>query len=284
MDWATEAERLAEAADRDAEWLARAARELLPAGARLAVDLGCGGGGMAVALAQQGPAGLSVAGLDGEPAVLAAARRRAERIGGAAARVRFAVARLEDGGEALRAVAGGAPDLLWVAGAVHHVPDQQRAVDGLAAALAPGGVLALAEGGLRVRHLPWDVGVGAPGLEDRLDAAQMRWFGRMRASLPGVAAMPYGWPEALRRAGLGEVATRTFLVEHEVRPGGPAMASLLASLGHRVARTAEEGLLSEEDREAFRRLLDEGDPAWLGRRTDLGHVEARSVYTGRRPA
>jgi SAM-dependent methyltransferase len=245
---------------------------------------------MAVALAENGPPGMAVVGLDGEPAVAAVAAARARRLGGAARRVRFGTVRMEDGPAALREAAGGAPDLVWVCAAVHHVPDQQRAVDDLAAALAPGGRLALAEGGLPAHCLPWDVGVGAPGLEGRLVAAQQDWFGRMRAALPGTVPMPYGWPEALRHAGLTDVATRTFLVERAVTPDSPAMAALLESLEHRVERLTSdvsltgEDPLAADDLAAWQRLLDPDDPAWLGHRGDLHHLEARSVHVGRRPA
>ena len=86
---------------------------------------------------------------------------------------------------AVRAAAGPGADLVWASGSVHHAGDQQRAVDTLAGLLAPGGRLALAEGGLPLRCLPWEVGVGEPGLEIRLDAAQDRWFARMRGHSRG---------------------------------------------------------------------------------------------------
>ena len=143
-----------------------------------------------------GPGGLVVA-ADGNAEVLAEAGRR---LAGVPARVELVVADLGDGVEPLRA--HGPADLVWASASVHHVGDQQAAVAALASLLGPGGRLALAEGGLPTRRLPWDVGVGEPGLEVRLEAAQDRWFARMRAALPGSVPMPYGWTEALRRAGL----------------------------------------------------------------------------------
>jgi SAM-dependent methyltransferase len=190
---------------------------------------------------------------------------------------------MEDGAKSLRAAAGGAPDLLWASAAVHHAPDPQHTVIELARALADGGVLALAEGGLPTRCLPADLGAGEePGLEARLDVARAVWFGRMRAAQPGVVPMPYGWPDALRRAGLGDVSTRSYLLERSVPPGGPEMDDLLYALGYRIERMLPEGLLDAADRAVWTRLLDPADPVWLGRRTDLYHLAAISVHSGYR--
>src|SRR6266702_3593717 len=76
-------------------------------------------------------------------------------------------------------------DLVWASNVTHHVPDQREAIATLVRRLAPGGCLALSEGGLSMRCLPWDVGVGEPGLQDRLVAAQGTWFHRMRTEMPG---------------------------------------------------------------------------------------------------
>jgi hypothetical protein len=167
---------------------------------------------------------------------------------------------------------------------VHHAGDQQRAVGTLVTLLAPGGRLALAEGGLPMRCLPWDVGVGEPGLEVRLDAAQDIWFARMRRQLPDAVPMPYGWPNALRRAGLTDVRTATWLFEAPT-PLTPAdRQRVVRELSHRVERLAETGLLGGDDVAAWARLLDEGDPAWLGHRDDLQRLTARSVHIGHNPA
>src|SRR5215207_1483183 len=95
--------------------------------------------------------------------------------------------------------------LAWAGHVVHHAGDQAAGVAALADVLAPGGVLALAEGGLQPRSLPWDVGVGRPGIEGRLLAAHEEWFAAMRAGLPGAVRDPRGWPAMLRAAGLVDV-------------------------------------------------------------------------------
>ena len=156
-------------------------------------------------------------------------------------------------------------------------------MDALAGLLAEGGRLALAEGGFRSSCLPWDVGVGEPGLEQRLHAAADRWFLEMRQRLPGSVRMPYGWPEALRRAGLVGVATRSTLQEQGPPLPRPERAQVIDRLRHWVDRLEPTGLLSADDLAAWRRLFDSTDPAWLGHREDIFHLQVRSVHVGFRP-
>lgn len=284
LDWNDAAAGLAAAAVDEAGWYAAVAADLVrdPDGAatdraatgRVAIDVGCGGAGMTVALARRLGPGATVIAADHNQAVLDAAKAVTTAAG---VDVRFALVDL-DGPVELPAA-----DLIWSSAAVHHAGDQQRAVDRLAALLKPGGTLALAEGGLKPRHLPWDLGIGEPGLEIRLEAAQDRWFGRMRAELPGSVPMPYGWPEALRRAGLTGVTTRTLLLERPVPLSDADRERVLGWLGKRFEWLHDTDLLSGADRETWEGLLDPAGPHWLGHRTDLCALEARSVQRGRRP-
>ena len=105
-------------------------------------------------------------------------------------------------------------DLVWASRVVHHLPDQQKAIDELARVLAPGGWLALREGGLATRCLPWDLGIGEPGFGDRLTAARDNWFVRMRADIPGVKSLPVGWNKALETAGLTGVFSFGYVIDH----------------------------------------------------------------------
>lgn len=279
IDWGEQAGHLGTAAEQERDWYAAVAAALLRPGDAVAVDVGCGGGGMAAALATAlGPGGLVVA-ADGNAEVLAEAGRR---LAGVPARVELVVADLGDGVEPLRA--HGPADLVWASASVHHVGDQQAAVAVLASLLGPGGRLALAEGGLPTRRLPWDVGVGEPGLEVRLEAAQDRWFAGMRTELPGSVPMPYGWTEALRRAGLTGVTSRTTLLARPVPLTAPDLARVVEQLAHRVDWLRPTGLLAPADLDAWGRLLDPGDPAHLGRRDDLHSLEARTVHTATRRA
>jgi SAM-dependent methyltransferase len=282
IEWAAQSSHLSGAARDDADWYRAQAGALVRPTDRLAVDVGSGGGGMTLALAATLAEGRVVA-VDVEPALLAAA---SELVGAARpdapVRVETAVADLADGAAPLRAALGGPPDLIWAAASVHHLGDQQAAVSLLAGLLAPGGRLALAEGGLPMRHLPWDIGLGEPGLEVRLDLAQDRWFAAMRAGLPGSIRMPYGWTEALRRAGLVDVTTRTTLLESAAPLDADELRQVVDGLAHRVDRLRPSGLLAPADLATWDALLDPDGPDWLGRRTDLYRLLARSVHVGLR--
>jgi SAM-dependent methyltransferase len=277
IDWTEAADRLATAARTDEDWYRSVATLLARPGDRVAVDVGCGGGGMARVLAGTLTSGARVIGVDGAPDVLAKAREAAGD------RVEFVLADLHHGFAPLNGLLPDGADLIWASASVHHLGDQQAAIDALAGLLRPGGRLALAEGGLAVKHLPFDLGVGEPGLENRLQAAQETWFVGMRSHLPGSVRMPYGWTEALRRAGLASVTTRTWLLEQGPPLGQSELAHVLDKFGHRSGRLHELGMISDGDAAAWRRLLDPADEAWLGNRADVYTLDARSVHVGLRP-
>lgn len=281
IDWSEHTDHLAAAAHTDAEWYSTVAADLVRPADRLLVDVGCGGAGMAAALALAAPAAQVVA-VDGDEDVLAAAAENLARAG-VRDRVRLTKADLTSPVADLAAVLGADADLIWASAVVHHAGDQQGAVDALAGLLAPGGRLALAEGGLAARHLPWDVGVGDPGLELRLDAAQDRWFAAMRSELPGCVRMPYGWPVALHLAGLADVTTRSGLIERPspLAPGN--LARITERLRHWVDRLGEHDLLSVADLDAWSRLLDPVSADWLGGRDDVYELTARTVHLATRP-
>ncbi|WP_304512165.1 trans-aconitate 2-methyltransferase [Amycolatopsis sp. GM8] len=171
-------------------------------------------------------------------------------------------------------------DLVWAARMVHHLPDQQAGVTGLASALSPGGVLAVAEGGLESQTLPWDLGIGEPGLERRLSAAGDEWFRAMRASMEGAVRMPYGWTTALARAGLTDVSSFTALTDHPAPATDEVRQFVITHFG-RLAETVEDRA-GDEDRETVRRLLDPSGPDYLGNRDDLYVLSARTVHFGRK--
>ncbi|MBU8861553.1 MULTISPECIES: class I SAM-dependent methyltransferase [unclassified Micromonospora] len=281
IDWAAHKTRLVDAATADRAWYQAVARELVAPGDRLAVDVGCGGAGMALALARHMTCGRVLA-VDAEPAIVDVARARIYDEW-ADPRVRVDVALVDiDDVDSLAETVGGHADLVWASAVVHHLGDQQRGINALAALLAQGGRLALAEGGLPARHLPWDLGVGDPGLELRLHTAEDRWFAGMRAALPGGRPMPYGWDEALRRAGLDPATTATALSELAPPLAPPERRAVVDRLADRVGRLRGTGLLTTADLCTWDRLLDPGDPVWLGNRRDVFLLEARSVHVGRR--
>lgn len=278
IDWAEHTDHLSRAARTDAEWYQSVAGSLVCPRDRLLADVGCGGAGMAAALATVAPPEAQVVAIDGDDDVLAAAQQNLTA-SGAGSRVRLTRADMAGDPGKLAAALGGKADLIWASAVVHHAGDQQAAVNALAGLLAAGGRLALAEGGLRARHLPWDVGVGRPGLELRLDAAQDRWFTTMRAQLPDSVPMPYGWTAALRSAGLVDVTTRSVLIERPPPLGTEDVHTVVDRLTHWVDRVRALDLLDADDVAAWNRLLDVDDPAWLGNRDDVFVLEARSVHT-----
>jgi len=248
----------------------------VPPGA-VAADVGCGAGGMTLQLAERvGPAGRVLA-VDREAVLLDRVRERA-RANGVADRVHTVRAGIDDLPAALPAPAA----LVWAGHVVHHVGDQAAAVRRLAGALEPGGLLAIAEGGVPPQWLPWDVGVGRPGIEARLVAAQTEWFGAMRAGLPGSVRDPRGWSAVLRGAGLVDVTSRAWLLHVPAPLSAAQLAAVLHGLANRVERA--QPWLSGEDVDAWARLLDEGGPDWLGRREDLEGTVVEVVQLGRRPA
>ncbi|MFD2397071.1 class I SAM-dependent methyltransferase [Prauserella oleivorans] len=215
--------------------------------------------------------------VDAVDELLAAAREAAQASGGPDVRVEAVVA--DAGTQPLDELVPPA-DLVWASAVVHHLPDQQRAVDRLAAALRPGGLLAIAEGGLDTRCLPWDLGLGRPGLEQRLNANRDDWFEQMRATMPDAVRMPYGWNTALARAGLADITSFSYLLDHPA-PADERVRDFAVERLTWLSEMADEKL-DDEDRDAVRRLLDPESPDYIGNRDDLYLLNARTVHIGRR--
>lgn len=275
VDWAEAVENLDRAAALSLPTDRAVVDWLVPRDGSRVADVGCGAGGMVVLFAAAVGAHGAVDAVDGEPALLAAATRRCADAG-VGDRVTTTRHDLGDG-----PVPIAAADLVWAAGVVHHLPDQQRVVDQLASLLGPGGRLALAEGGLPVRYLPWDVGVGEPGLEDRLGAAEQAWFTAMRRDLDGARRTPYGWPGVLAAAGLAEVTARSFLLDLPAPLDTGMGAHVVESLRVRVERVGDR--LPAADRSAWQRLLDPDGADHLGHRDDVHCLSVTTVHVGVRP-
>lgn len=236
-------------------------------------DIGSGAGEQTVALARRAA---RVYAVDRESVLLDLVRSRAERAG-----VSDVVRTVETD---LADLPGALPEpvhLAWAGHVVHHAGDQVAALGRVVAALLPGGVLAVAEGGRALHGLPWDAGVGDPGLETRLSVAHDRWFASMRASLPGAVREPRGWSAMLRAAGLEAVTSRGWLLHLPAPLGHGELAAVLHWLVGRVERATP--WLDAADLAAWRRLLDADDPAWLGHRDDLEVTAVETVHLGRRP-
>ncbi|SDD39782.1 class I SAM-dependent methyltransferase [Actinokineospora iranica] len=239
-------------------------------------DVGPGAGSATVALARLVGDRGRVYAVDLDPAMLDATMAAARRAG-VADQVRPIQHDLEDGPPPLPEPVDG----VWSSACVHHTRDWDAAVRGLAGLLRPGGVLCLAEGGLPTRCLPWDAGVGRPGLEVRLDEAHNRWFTEWFAARPGARRTRH-WGEIMADAGLVDVTSHNALVDVPAPVPDDVRAVVLDELAARVGRAT--GFLDADDAAAWARLLDPADPAWLGRRTDLVLLTARTAHWGRSPA
>ncbi|MET7617542.1 class I SAM-dependent methyltransferase [Streptomyces sp. NPDC005408] len=253
-----------------AAWLG----ELLPAaGVRRILDIGSGPGALTLLLAKAFP-GAEVVAVDATEPLLARARDRADRAG-LGDRVRTHHAELPDGIDKL-----GEADLIWAGNSLHHIGDQRAALGGFARLLRPGGLIALAEGGLPARHLPRDIGIGRPGLESRLEAAAGEWFIEMRAELPGAKDEVEDWRALLAAAGLTPSGTRSFLLDIPAPVPEAVREHGVAEFGWQ--RKMLDGRLAADDVAVLDRLLDPEDPQGLLHRPDTYLLTARTVHTARR--
>jgi SAM-dependent methyltransferase len=237
----------------------------------LIVDTGSGPGVVSCLFAQTFP-GARVVAVDGSGPLLERAAARAGRLGLAG---RFGVLNGE-----LPGVLTGLDypvDLLWASNSLHHLGDQRAALAAFAERLAPGGTLALLEGGLPARFLPRDIGIGRPGLQARLDAIEAEWFTRMREDLPGSVAETEDWSALLAAVGLKPTGTRSFLLDLPAPLAAPARAYVAATLGRLREGLADD--LGAEDRATLDRLLDAEDEQSVHRRKDVFVLKAHTVYT-----
>jgi SAM-dependent methyltransferase len=278
LDWSemgplleTQAELFTPVYERAMAWLAREVTE-----PGLIVDAGSGPGVVACLFAEAFP-GARVVAVDSAAPLLERARARAARL---------------DVADRFDTLAGELPDvlteldypadLLWASRSLHHLGDQRAGLAAFADRLAPGGTLALLEGGLPSRFLPRDIGIGRPGLQARLDVVQEEWFARMRADLPGSVAVTEDWPALLTSAGLKHTRTRSFLLDLPAPASDRARAYVAASLTRLREGLADD--LDAEDRATLDRLLDPADPASVHRRPDVFVLGAYTVHTAVRPA
>ena len=172
-------------------------------------------------------------------------------------------------------------DLLWASRSVHHLGDQAAALAACAARLAPGGTLAVMEGGLPPRFLPRDIGFGRPGLQARIDAVEEERFGRMRAELPGSVAVVEDWPALLTSAGLHHTRSRTFLLDLPAPVTDRARAYVVTALTRTREVVGED--LDADDRATLDRLLDPDDKAGLHHRPDIFVLATHTLHTGSKP-
>lgn len=247
----------------------------IPRGARVA-DIGCGAGGFARLFAEQVGDRGQVTAIEVNPERVAQVRALFEN-----ARAPGSIL-VSQGALPALPLPGADFDLVWCSRVLHHLADPVAGVVELARITRPRGRVVLREGGISPRFLPYDVGIGEPGLEERLRLAQTVWFNRMQARIENHVRFPYGWLAALRAAGLRGVTAKSFLYEL-TSPFTDAQAAYLRNWLNDAA-TDEELDLSEPDRLTLRQLCDASDPHYVFRRDDLHFLYVATVYVGEKPA
>ncbi len=274
IDWAHGLGRLRAIDELTFESLRALAIRLLGPHTRTVIDVGSGAGGMSAAFAEAMPQGTVVL-VDAVPELLDAAAQHVRAA--AEQRVEVRTVQADAADDALPDLVSRA-DLVFASAVVHHLPDQQRGVEQLAALINPGGRLALVEGGLEQRCLPWDVGVGEPGLQERLSAARGEWFRRMRADMDGAVRLPVGWNRAMADAGLTDVESFSYLVDHPAPPTDRVRDAVLRWLSW--LREIAGDWASEADLDTVDRLLDPDGPHYVGARDDVFLLTAHTVHVG----
>ncbi|MFF9686860.1 class I SAM-dependent methyltransferase [Streptomyces sp. NPDC014623] len=245
----------------------RRVAELAGDGVTHVVDLGSGTGTGTFALLERFPHA-RVTAVDSSPAMLA-------RLGGAARAKGLGdrVRTLEtDAGAGLAGLTDA--DLVWASASLHHVDDPAAALDGVRAALRPGGLVAVAELDGMPRFLPDDAVPGRPGLE-----------ARCREALEGLHAerMPHlgaDWGVMLAAAGLVVEDERTERLE--LRAPLPAGVGRYAHVVLDRIRGALDGRADPADLAALGTLVD-GGPADVRHRDDLVVRSTRRLWIARRP-
>lgn len=238
---------------------------------RRVLDIGSGPGVGTCELAKLFPEADIVA-IDGSRAMLDRTGKRANGFG-LDARISTHLAQLPGG------LDGIAPaEVIWASMSLHHIGDEIAALRELYELLTPNGFIAIAEMAEPMRVLPDELGIGRPGLADRLDAAGADWFASMRDGLDG--ATPSASIESmLASAGLEVVGTR-FVREGLAAPL-PTHARQVALAHLRRARKHLEHHLDSDDLEALDVLNNPDHPLGVMHGPDAIVVSSRQIHIAR---
>ncbi len=171
-------------------------------------------------------------------------------------------------------------DLVWSSRAVHHLSDQLAGVKELARVVAPGGKLAIREGGVSARFMPTTMELTGTGLNERLADAMESWFVSHVHFAEDAVPYPYGWTQLLRDAGMEDVTARTFIHEFLAPFTELQQSFLLGGITRWATDESRRDYLSEKDRSALKRLIDPGDVEYVFNRPDLHFIEGITVYVG----
>ncbi|MGA7149484.1 MAG: class I SAM-dependent methyltransferase [Microbacterium sp.] len=276
--WDDQAESLQRSAEVSAQWVEEAVAWVTsqhPSSVRLVIDAGCGAGFAARALAHAVPDARVLA-VDQNQKILDIARD-AIAGDGLQERVRTVQADLEEGLASL-----GPADIIWASAVVHHLPDPVRGLSLIGEALAPHGILAVAEGGLPMRVLPGGYGVGRPSFLPRVEAALSDYFVREWSLTDAAVGGKEDWRSMLAAAGFEPLASKTFLLDHPAPVSGSVRAHVHTQFAE--VRSLIGNALESADRSALDVLLDDDDPRSFARRTDLFLLSAHTVHLAMRVA
>mgnify|MGYP001159369655 CR=1 FL=1 len=236
------------------------------------LDAGCGSGGMTRLLAQAVGSGGEVVGLDANPQLIEWNRSHVKDTD-VAGQIQF-----QEGDVLHLPFEDGTFDLVWCSRVIHGLNDQVAGVRELARVVRPGGRVVLREGGLPPRFLPFDVGLGDPGLEGRLEVAHAQQFANWRGSLPNGVAYPYGWIHMLREVGLRSVMPRSFLHEFTSPLEASQKDYLEAWLSGYLHHPEREQRLSTQDISTLEQLLNPASPHYVFARDDLHGIVVETMY------
>lgn len=244
-------------------------------GAHIA-DIGCGAGGMLSLFAEAAGESGAVAAVEPNPDRLAQVRALLETTS------HTALISFHQGELPRLPFEQGEFDLTWCSRVIHHLADEVAGIRELARITKPGGRVVLREGGVLPHFLPHDIGIGAPGLQERLQAAQNMRFDKMHLDIEHGVPSPNGWLTKLRAAGLQNVTAKSFLYEI-VPPFSDAQTTYLKNWLSDCA-SDEELPLDPTDRDTLVQLCNETGEHYLFRRDDLHFLYVASIYVGEVPS
>lgn len=230
------------------------------------LDLGAGTGVGVIEFVQRCGVAQVIA-VDYSPEMLEHIREKALQLG-VAERVHTVHADLDDGLPALEPV-----DITWAAASMHHLADPDRVLREVFAVTRPGGLVAVAEFGARLRFLPDDLGFGRPGLEARCLAVLAA---RDHDAMPHLDSH---WAPRLAAAGFTDVTERDF----EIAVGPPLTPQGARYARHWLSRMAHgiADQLAPDDLATLEELLRPG-PQSLRHRDDLRIRGSRTLTLARR--
>jgi SAM-dependent methyltransferase len=238
---------------------------------RRVLDIGSGPGVGTCELARLFPDAHVIA-VDGSPAMLDRTAQRAAAHG-LGRRITTHLAELPHG------LGGLDPaDVIWASMSLHHIGDETNALRGLRDLLQRSGLLAVAEVAEPMRVLPDDLDVGQPGLADRLDRAESKWFAAMRAGLPG-SVPSTDLASMLTSAGFDVVGSRLARERFDPPLSDPARQVVLGRI--RRARHQLDELLDDDDLRTLDVLSDVDDPRGVMHRADAFVASSRQIVVAR---